>query len=107
VPPTQRRPPSLADDRASGLHELTADPAVADLQVEPVDGGQELVPFQLFQNIALRRHGPPDEGRRGPDPIPGVLQGGVMIPEAERRLKGGLLMPIDGRRSTENARRAP
>jgi len=84
-PAYTRRCAKLVDDR---IHQIR-------LQAGLIDGGQELVPFQLIQNLALRRHRPPD-GRpvaAGPapriSPLGDVGRGTARQEEASRRVLPG------------------
>jgi len=54
-------PPRSGQD----IDEVVADTPVGDIQTEPISGGQELIPLQLFENVTLRGHRTPEEVRRG------------------------------------------
>jgi len=76
VPIPRRAPPGLAEievprsrrrilqdlsercspGRRQGADQIVADAAVTDLQLNAVDGGQQLILLQLFEDSALRQH---------------------------------------------------
>jgi hypothetical protein len=51
---------------------------VLDIEVQFIDDGPQLIPLQLFQNVTLRRHGPPNSPA-SPDRNQGAFSGVLMI----------------------------